>query len=500
MKKKSFIVFCFSFILGLALLCCPCMNNGFVKTYSSFAATSSIDEDFSDVSETTDPTIDPETLEEPGNTEEPEEPIIFTVSFDANNNSAEIRFMVENGNTISKPETPTRTGYTFCGWFLDDGTFEQEYDFNNIVTEDFTLHAKWQLTEYTLEFVLNNGDSNIIIPTTYGQNISAPSTNPIFANHIFLGWFEDESSNRRFNFGTMPAENVKVFARWQAKRTVIVDLEVQTYEYGDANAFYKDFSDQYGFNVEYLIDGEWTTEIPKNAGSYDVKLSRTEDNQYASYENILKDGFVINYKELNLSWLIGLLFAICLLEVAAIVFVKKLKSMKTSKAYAIFPIVIGGNSIIPNSQFTLLVISGAFALLGFVYLIYSLVDVHRTAINDAYLPSKLDNRERFKDELIFQNTNEGDEDYITKTKTEESFGSKYSASDIKNMLVNDKFNEETLAKRKFNAEENTSQNWNKSSETDGSSVVDRAREINSIIKGEYDGRTATKFFEDDEDN
>lgn len=42
------------------------------------------------------------------------------------------------------PEIPVRDGYTFDGWFKDDGT---EFDVeNDEVTETMTLHAKWTAT------------------------------------------------------------------------------------------------------------------------------------------------------------------------------------------------------------------------------------------------------------------------------------------------------------------------------------------------------------------
>ena len=45
---------------------------------------------------------------------------------------------------ITKPEDPTREGYTFAGWYLDkEGT--QEFDFDTFVKsdEDLVLYAKW---------------------------------------------------------------------------------------------------------------------------------------------------------------------------------------------------------------------------------------------------------------------------------------------------------------------------------------------------------------------
>ena len=48
------------------------------------------------------------------------------------------------GNLVSEPENPDREGYRFVGWFTDDGTFENQWNFKtNIVTQDTTLYVKW---------------------------------------------------------------------------------------------------------------------------------------------------------------------------------------------------------------------------------------------------------------------------------------------------------------------------------------------------------------------
>ena len=44
------------------------------------------------------------------------------------------------GGTVSEPETPVRDGFTFGGWYSDDGS---KYDFTNPVNSDMTLKAVW---------------------------------------------------------------------------------------------------------------------------------------------------------------------------------------------------------------------------------------------------------------------------------------------------------------------------------------------------------------------
>lgn len=62
---------------------------------------------------------------------------------------------------FTAPETPTRTGYAFDGWYTDDVKFENLFDFENtFATENIHLYAKWvdekdtylQTTSFALGF------------------------------------------------------------------------------------------------------------------------------------------------------------------------------------------------------------------------------------------------------------------------------------------------------------------------------------------------------------
>lgn len=48
----------------------------------------------------------------------------------------------EYEHLTSLPE-PTRSGYTFKGWFLDDETFLKDVNTSTTFAEDTTLYAKW---------------------------------------------------------------------------------------------------------------------------------------------------------------------------------------------------------------------------------------------------------------------------------------------------------------------------------------------------------------------
>lgn len=67
----------------------------------------------------------------------------FTVQFDTNGGSEVAPVVVEEGSVITAPVSPDKDGYSFDGWYLDNETFEQKFDFTSPVNDNVTLYAKW---------------------------------------------------------------------------------------------------------------------------------------------------------------------------------------------------------------------------------------------------------------------------------------------------------------------------------------------------------------------
>jgi uncharacterized repeat protein (TIGR02543 family) len=79
----------------------------------------------------------------------------YTITFNSNGGSSVASITAEAGEGITAPTAPTKTGYTFGGWYTDNNTFINEYEFTTMPEESFTLYAKWiedepqAQTEYT---------------------------------------------------------------------------------------------------------------------------------------------------------------------------------------------------------------------------------------------------------------------------------------------------------------------------------------------------------------
>ncbi len=64
----------------------------------------------------------------------------YTITFDTAGGSSIDSIVVKENDVITKPDDPTKEGYTFLGWYIDD----EEFNFEDLVKSDLTLVAKWE--------------------------------------------------------------------------------------------------------------------------------------------------------------------------------------------------------------------------------------------------------------------------------------------------------------------------------------------------------------------
>ena len=107
--------------------------------------------------------------------------------------------------------TPTKTGYTFLGWFSGSTQYESGA-WSGL--SDVTLTASWQANSYTVTYEDTNKQKTSITVTykynysgltdktvtlTNGQKLKYPNT-PIREGYVFTGWYTNSACTTKYTF------------------------------------------------------------------------------------------------------------------------------------------------------------------------------------------------------------------------------------------------------------------------------------------------------------
>lgn len=144
-------------------------------------------------------------------------PIANTVTFDSKGGTAVASQSVLTGETVIFPKDPTKKGYLFDGWYLNEWA-ELRYDFSTPIEGELKLFARWNAI---LTFETNGGGS---IPQQAFNNISLfpkEPSNPVKKGYTFKGWYLDKDFKKQFEFGggTQLTESTILYAKWQKNIT-----------------------------------------------------------------------------------------------------------------------------------------------------------------------------------------------------------------------------------------------------------------------------------------
>ena len=113
----------------------------------------------------------------------------FTVNFVSEGGSkVESQVIEDGGNKATRPEDPTRAGYEFAGWYLND----ELYDFDNPVTENITLIAKWNKIVVVSNIELAEYEKKIKVNSTYNIVVTKIEPQDV-ENNTLLYSVDDEN-------------------------------------------------------------------------------------------------------------------------------------------------------------------------------------------------------------------------------------------------------------------------------------------------------------------
>ena len=175
---------------------------------------------------------------------------ISTVAF----NASYLNYNVVTASSAF-PETPTKEGYTFKGWYFDEA-FTQAYD-GRPITSDTKLYAKFEINRYTVTFDSAGGSTVSSQTVDWNTVLSLPNTSR--AGYDFLGWYY--SNGTQYTNQVITA-NTSLVARWEIKHFAVsfdsaggAAVETQTVDYGNSASVSSISREGYNFLGWFLSNG-----------------------------------------------------------------------------------------------------------------------------------------------------------------------------------------------------------------------------------------------------
>ncbi|MBP1566102.1 MAG: InlB B-repeat-containing protein [Oscillospiraceae bacterium] len=157
--------------------------------------------------------------------------IVYTdriLTFDANGGTTPTatKSILYNTAYGSLPK-PTRTGYTFAGWYTaKEGGTQITEDSIVSVTTDQTLYAHWTANKYTITFNTNGGSCDTTSKSVTYNSTYGDLPTPTRTGHVFKGWFTAESGGTQITKDSKVTitANQTLYAQWKLNSyTVTLD-------------------------------------------------------------------------------------------------------------------------------------------------------------------------------------------------------------------------------------------------------------------------------------
>ena len=114
--------------------------------------------------------------------------------------------------------TPTRTGYTFLGWYTAvSGGTQITQSTTMTSTQNHTVYAQWKANTYTLAYNNNGGTGCTSKTVTYNSSYGTLCT-PIRTGYTFLGWYTSATGGTQISQSTImnKTQNHTIYAQWKA--------------------------------------------------------------------------------------------------------------------------------------------------------------------------------------------------------------------------------------------------------------------------------------------
>ena len=197
----------------------------------------------------------------------------YTVTLDVNGGDTLTpdTIEVEHNGTYGALPTPTKTGYTFLGWF-DSATNGNKIESTTpiIAPKNHVLYANWEVVKYTVEFIGKDASGNNAVIATvqvpHGGNITS---NLLTSQGIDINDLKKDVNTEQYHY---------TFKDWETSKfyNVTSDTQIQITYNATVNSYTITFYDE----DKVTVLGTATAEYGNTADDTRINPIKAEDNVY----------------------------------------------------------------------------------------------------------------------------------------------------------------------------------------------------------------------------
>ena len=178
------------------------------------------------------------------------------------------------------PEEPTKEGYTFVGWYLDEA-LKNPYVGQPIMS-DTTLYAKFEINKYTVSFNAAGGNSVDSVTADWNTAVQCPT--PTRLGYTFVGWFMADGTQYD---GQPVTEDMTLTAHWE--------IVVCTVTFKVNGEVYKTLQVEFGTTLVKAMDNDKMLKYMNLVNADGEKISKntpvTEDSEVDVVEMTKEEKF-----------------------------------------------------------------------------------------------------------------------------------------------------------------------------------------------------------------
>ena len=219
----------------------------------------------------------------------------YNLTIDRKNGELAINTVVQYGSNLLEiadlnSSLFTKTGYEFVGWFIDNTTTQID-ETTTMPATNLSIHAQWQIKQYTITLYLNKtSDDNTIFKTITADYLSEISdlfsTNPSELGKEFKGWFTsrngyDNGDQTITSLSSMPAQNTNLYAGWKNINYTITFFYNSNTVWSRLTLHYGDEITTPTINLSGFIFNGWYNEITLETPFNTQSMPLHDVNAYA---------------------------------------------------------------------------------------------------------------------------------------------------------------------------------------------------------------------------